>query len=224
MLSAYARNEWTVIAVVGVLLTLSAVVVGWWWLAPLPVVLAVGGLLFFRDPVRKPPTQRGVVLAVCDGRVSSVHEVAHFEPFDGPATCVRVFMSVFDVHLNRAPCHGRVASITHHDGRHGNTLNPQSIEDNESTTTVLVHHGKGHPVAAVRQVAGLLARTIHNALDVGQVVQRGQRIGIIKLGSTTELYLPAGLEPTVQVMQGQKVKAGVTVLASVASGDAQARD
>ncbi|MEM8781973.1 MAG: phosphatidylserine decarboxylase [Planctomycetota bacterium] len=222
MLSGYARAEWSIILLVGGLTTVSAALLGWWWVAPLPVIVAVATVLFFRDPVRKPPSQRGAVVAVCDGRVSSIHKVEHFPPFDGPATCVRVFMSVFDVHLNRAPCHGKVAAITEQPGRFGNTLNPQSIEDNQSVTTLLVHPSKGHPVAAVRQVAGMLARTIHNALYDGQIVQRGQRMGIIKLGSTTELYLPETLEPAVRVTQGQKVLAGQTVLASVNPTDAGA--
>ncbi|MEM7577446.1 MAG: phosphatidylserine decarboxylase [Planctomycetota bacterium] len=222
MLSGYARAEWSIILLVGALLTISGALLGWWWLAPLPIVIAVVTVLFFRDPVRKPPSQRGAVVAVCDGRVSSIHDVEHFPPFDGPATCVRVFMSVFDVHLNRSPCHGKVAAITEQPGNFGNTLNPQSIEDNQSVTTLLVHPSKGHPVAAVRQVAGMLARTIHNALRDGQIVQRGQRMGIIKLGSTTELYLPRTIEPVVQVTQGQKVLAGQTVLASVNSADPSA--
>ncbi len=219
MLSGYARTEWSIILLVGVLLTVAAALLGWWWIAPLPILIAAITVLFFRDPIRKPPSHRGAVVAVCDGRVSSIHDVEHFPPFDGPAMCVRVFMSVFDVHLNRSPCHGKIAAITQQPGRFGNTLNPQSIEDNQSVTTLLVHPSKGHPVAAVRQVAGMLARTIHNALRDGQIVQRGQRMGIIKLGSTTELYLPRTLEPVVQVTQGQKVLAGETVLASVNTVD-----
>lgn len=215
MLSRYAKTEWTVLILIGALLAGSAALLAWWWAVAAVAVVTVATLLFFRDPPRQTPTQRGVVVAPADGRISSVHDLEHFPPFDGPAVCVRVFMSVFDVHLNRSPCHGRVADITHHDGHHGNTLNPKSIEDNESMVTVLVHPTKGHPVAAVRQVAGLLARTIHNALHPGQVIQRGQRIGIIKLGSTTELYLPLTLQPHVRVQQGQKVQAGVTVLATV---------
>jgi phosphatidylserine decarboxylase len=222
MLSGYAKAEWSIILIVGLLLSIAAAVVGWWWVAPLPFLLAAVLVLFFRDPVRKPPSQRGAVVAVCDGRVSSIHDVAHYDGFDGPATCVRVFMSVFDVHLNRTPCHGRVAKISEQPGKFGNTLNPQSIEDNQSVTTLLVHPAKGHPVAAVRQVAGMLARTIHNALRTGQIVQRGQRMGIIKLGSTTEIYLPAALSPDVQISPGQRVYAGQTVLATVASMDGAA--
>ena len=123
-------------------------------------------------------------------------------------------MSVLDVHIDRRATVRSPASSTR-PGSHGNTLNPASMADNESVTTLLVHPTRGHPVAVVRQIAGLLARTIHNALSEGQVVQRGQKMGIIKLGSTTELYLPTSANVTVRVREGEKVKAGVTVLASV---------
>ena len=216
MLSSFAKTEWTFALICGVLLAGAAALMQWWWVVPLPLLAAAGVLAFFRDPARRTPSQRGVMLAPCDGRVSSIHAVDHYPAFNGPALCVRVFMSVFDVHINRAPCHAAVRDITHRPGNHGNTLNPKSIEDNEAVTTLLVHPTRSHPVAAVRQVAGLLARTIHNALETGQVVQRGQRMGIIKLGSTTELYVPMPMNPTVRVRQGEMVKAGLTVLVEVA--------
>ena len=218
MLSPFAKREWITAAASGGLLAGAAALMGWWWVTPLPLLAAAGVLAFFRDPPRRPPSQRGVMLAPCDGTVSSIHPVEHHDGLDGPAVCIRVFMSVLDVHINRAPCHGSVADIQHRPGRHGNTLNPKSIEDNEAVTTLLVHPTRRHPVAAVRQVAGLLARTIHNALEPNQVVQRGQRMGIIKLGSTTELYIPTGLEPTPRVEVGHKVHAGVTILADIEPG------
>lgn len=219
MLSPYAKNEWLTIAAVGLLLTITSFAMGWWWLAFLIVPLTAALMAFFRDPNRKTPSQRGAMIAPADGRISSIHEVEHFEPFGGPATCVRIFLSVLDVHINRSPCHGQITSITHKPGDHLNALNPKSAETNESNLIVLVHPIKNHPLAAVRQVAGLLARTIACNVHEGDVVQRGQRIGIIKLGSTTELYLPADLEPKVSIQQGQKVYAGVTVLAHVTSKD-----
>ena len=217
MLSGFAKTEWIVISACGAAATLAFLLLGWAWLAVLAAVVTLATLLFFRDPTRRPPSAKGAVVAACDGTVSSVHEVEHHELLGGPAVCVRVFMSVLDVHINRTPCHGAVASVTHTPGNHGNTLNPASMEDNESVTTLLVHPTKGQPVAVVRQIAGLLARTIHNALSEGQVVQRGQKMGIIKLGSTTELYLPRSedVEVTLRVREGEKVKAGVTILASV---------
>ena len=215
MLSPYGKNEWITIASAGLMLAVASLVLGQWLIAILLIVLTGALLAFFRDPNRRPPSQRGAVTAPADGRVSSIHEVEHFEPFDGPATCVRIFLSVLDVHINRSPCHGQVTRITHKPGDHKNALNPTSAETNESNLILLSHPIKKHPLAAVRQVAGLLARTIACGVHEGDVVQRGQRIGMIKLGSTTELYLPAELQPTIQVRQGQKVYAGTTVMAQV---------
>jgi phosphatidylserine decarboxylase len=215
MLSPYGKQEWLTILVVGLLLAAAAGVAQWWWAVVAVLILTVAGLLFFRDPDRPMPTQRNVVVAPADGKISSIHEVEHFEPFGEPATCVRIFLSVFSVHINRCPCHGKVSSITHTPGKHGNALNPESAEDNENNLIVLVHPIREHPVAAVRQVSGMLARTITCAISEGQTLQRSQRIGMIKLGSTTELYLPASMSPQVQVREGQKVKGGWSVLAHV---------
>jgi len=219
MLSTYGKNEWITIAAAGLMLVVASLIMGLWLIAILLLAIASALLLFFRDPERSTPSQRGAVTAPADGRVSSIHEVEHFEPFDGPATCIRIFLSVLDVHINRSPCHGQVTSVTHKPGDHKNALNPTSAETNESNLIVLVHPIRRHPLAAVRQVAGLLARTIACGVHEGDVVQRGQRIGMIKLGSTTELYLPTDLQPKVAVQQGQKVYAGLTILATVTSKD-----
>lgn len=215
MLSPLAKQETLTIAAIGLLLSIAVVLLGVWWLLVLVVPLTLGLLAFFRDPNRRTPTQRGVMTAPSSGRISSVHELDHFEPLGGPATCVRIFMSVLDVHINYSPYHAEVASVTHTDGAHLNTLNPQSAEDNESNLIVLTHPTRGYPMAAVRQVAGMLARTIVCTAEEGQVLQRGQRIGLIKLGSTTELYIANDLAPQVRVRQGQKVDGGLTVLAQV---------
>lgn len=217
MLSSYGKNEWLTIIAVGLLLTIACVLLGWWVVAGLVVVATLAVLSFFRDPPRRTPHQRNVVVAPADGKVSSIHTLDHFEPLAGPATCVRIFLSVLDVHVNRSPCHGLVSQILYKPGAHMNALNPDSAEANESNLIVMLHPQKKYPVAAVRQVAGLLARTIACAAKEGDILQRGQKIGMIKLGSTTELYLPADLHPQVVVELGQKVKGGVTVLAHTTS-------
>lgn len=215
MLSKHAKQECITIAAVGFMLSVAVVIIGLWWLL-IPIVPATVGLLaFFRDPERRTPTQRGVMVAPSDGRISSIHDVAHFEPLEGPATCVRIFMSVLDVHINYSPYHTAVESITHTPGEHLNTLKPESAEDNENNLLVLVHPNRGYKMAAVRQVAGLLARTIVCHVHENQVIQRGQRIGLIKLGSTTELYICKDLAPRLQVKEGQRVYGGVTVLAQI---------
>ena len=198
MLSAYGKKEWLAIVAMGMMLTVTCVAVGWHGWAAGAVLLTVALLSFFRDPNRVAPSQRNIVVAPADGKVSSVHRVEHFEPFDGPAQCVRIFLSVFDVHVNRCPCHAKVIRITHKPGKHRNALNPESASDNESTLMQLHHPTRGHPVAAVRQVAGMLARTIECRAQVGQILQRGERFGMIKLGSTVELYLPESLEPQIE--------------------------
>lgn len=222
MLSADARNEWLTILTVAMLLAVTAIVFKLWWVVLAIIVIAAALIAFFRDPERNIPTHRGIMVAPADGKVSSIHQVDHFEPLGGPATCVRIFLSVFDVHVNRAPCHGLVTHLAHKPGKHLNALNPDSAEVNESNLIVLHHPIRRYPVAAVRQVAGLCARTICCNLEKDQTVQRGQRIGIIKLGSTTELYIPNELKPQVQVSVGQKVKGGETVLAHITAVENQA--
>jgi len=190
-------------------------VIGWWWLAIIVLLVTGGVLTFFRDPHRRIPTERNVMVSPADGRVTSIHEVEHFEPFDGPAVCVRIFLSVFNVHVNRSPCHSIVSSMQHGDGSHLSALNPRSAEENEWHLIVLRHPTDESHVAAVRQVAGQVARTIVCGVSQEQVVQRGERIGMIILGSTTELYVPMTSGPRVRVSQGEQVRGGVTVLVSL---------
>ncbi|MBX2850798.1 MAG: phosphatidylserine decarboxylase [Phycisphaeraceae bacterium] len=215
MLSKHAKQECITIAAVGFMLSVALALTWFWWLVPLIIIVAFALLAFFRDPERRTPTQRGVMVAPSDGRISSIHEVEHYEPLGGPAVCVRIFMSVLDVHINYSPYHTAVESITHTPGEHLNTLKPESAEDNESNLLVLVHPNREYKMAAVRQVAGMLARTIVCHVHEDQVIQRGQRIGLIKLGSTTELYILKDLSPRLQVKDGQRVTGGVTVIAQI---------
>ena len=217
MLTHYGRREWLTILVLGLVLVGAFTATEWWWSAVMVVAVTLALLSFFRDPPRRIPADRGLVVSPADGRVSSVHEVEHFEPLGGAAVCVRVFLSVLNVHVNRSPCHGLVTRVEHKAGSHLNALNPESAEVNESNLVVLVNPTHRYPVAAVRQVAGLIARTIVCGVVDDQIVQRGQRTGMIKFGSTTELYLPKALAPQVMVEQGQRVRGGSTVLARVSS-------
>ena len=216
MLTAYGKREWRTILAIGLTLAATCVFVQWWQLAAACIVVTAALLSFFRDPVRSIPSQRGVMVSPADGRVSSVHELDYFEPLGEAAVCVRIFLSLLNVHVNRCPCHGQVDSITHQPGRHLSALNPRSARLNEWNLIVLRHPTRGHSVAAVRQVAGLLARTIVCGVKLGQILQRGERLGMIKFGSTTELYIPQSARPRVTVQKGQKVFGGQTVLAQLA--------
>ncbi len=216
--SPYARAEWLTILVVGVLLTASAAMVGLWWLGLFLLPLALLGVYTFRDPDRNAPTQRNVAVSPADGKVVSVHDVDAFAPFDDqPATCVRVYLSLLDVHVQRNPCHGKVAAVKRRRGKFHKAMNPASLVENEAATTLLVHPIKGHPVAAVRQIAGMVARTVVTTADKGDVLQRGQRLGLIKLGSMVELYLPAESVARVAIAPGQPVVAGETIVAELLS-------
>lgn len=217
MLSPYGKPQTTIIGIIGTGAMVGAAYFGWWITLAILAVITVGLLAFFRDPHRTVPTLRGQAVAPADGRISSIHTVDHYEPFDGPALCLRIFLSVLDVHINRAALHGKVASITHKPGKYLNALKAESAELNESVT--LVFHNPTHevPVCAIRQIAGAIARRIVTGVDVGDILQRGQRFGMIKFGSTTELYLPHPDRVEVKIQQGQYVWAGVTVMAIVPS-------
>lgn len=217
MLSTYGKREWLTILLIGVLCVATFAYLQWWWLLATAAVVDLALLSFFRDPHRNVPTQKHIHVSPADGTISSIHELDHFEPFGEGAVCIRIFLSVFNVHVNRAPCHCSVASITHKPGKYLNALKPESAEENESNTLVLIHPVRRTPIAAVRQVSGMIARTIECGVIVGDTLQRGQRFGMIKLGSTTELYLPKSAEPEVLVKLHQKVKGGATMLARVSA-------
>jgi phosphatidylserine decarboxylase len=224
MLTPYGKRQWLTIIIVTLVLAGVGVYLKWWWLPPVVVVIALLLLSFFRDPNRRVPAQKGVMVSPADGRISSIHQLDHYEPLGGPATCIRIFLSVADVHVNRSPCHGYVASITPKPGLYLNALNPKSAEVNESNLIVLVHPVKRTPIAAIRQVSGLIARTIVCGCKVGDTLQRGQRFGMIKFGSTTELYVPEAARPQIEVRQGQYVWAGKTVLLKVSPQEAEMID
>ncbi len=221
MLSLYGKNEWLTLAAITLLLAITVILMGTWYLSFPVILIGTGLVLFFRDPERAVPPQRGIVVSPADGRISSIHRIDRFEPFDGPAVCIRIFMSIFNVHINRSPCHGTVETIRHQQGRHLNLLNPSSMEENESNLIVLVHPIRRHHVAAIRQIAGMLARTIVCSVRKKQTLQRGTRLGMIKLGSSTELYLPESLHAEIKVETGDRVMGGVSVLAVIPHQESQ---
>ena len=190
------------------------------WLASLAVILPAGGLgvLFFRNPARKVPAGPGILVAPADGRVVEVAAVAEEEYIAGPALKVSIFLSIFDVHLNRAPCSGRVEHLVHRDGQHLDARDPDSATRNERQSIGLARGEPGGAPAAkvlVRQISGAIARRIVCPLRMGQTMERGRLIGMIKYGSRTEILVaspPGGpkLEPLVKV--GDMVRAGETVV------------
>jgi phosphatidylserine decarboxylase len=212
----WARRE---IAMVGVaFLVGGGAGLGIAWLDGLPGGYAVTGafalmfaftLFFFRDPWRATPPGKEDLLAPADGVVTDVEEVDETEYLGGKARRVGIFMSVFDVHVNRTPVTGEVRYLRHKDGEYGNVLFERAWARNENILIGL--KGDRGPVA-VRLVAGAVARRIVCAVKPGDAVERGRRIGMVKFGSRAEVLVPAaaGWKPAVEV--GRKVKAGVTPL------------
>jgi len=173
-LSPLARWECLSLAGSGLLLAGACFILGWWWLLPIVAIAAAALVLFFRDPNRRPPAQRNAWVAVADGRVSSVHEIESYEPLGGePVLCVRIFISVLDVHVVRSPAHARLAASVDRGGTFRNALRAENLEDNASRTLTLHHPVRDEAIGAVRLIAGALARTITTPVKPGTTLQRG---------------------------------------------------
>jgi phosphatidylserine decarboxylase len=186
---------------------------GWLW--PIaPFVLALFFLWFFRDPERAVPAGEGVVVSPGDGLVT---ETASIETPTGPRKRISIFLSVFDVHVNRSPIGGVVSQIAYQKGKFLNAMNPASAESNEQNTVTVRGQGpdEGFEVT-FKQIAGLLARRIVFRCREGQTVERGQRVGLIKFGSRVDVVLPA--TASLQVKVGERVKGGASVLALMPPG------
>jgi phosphatidylserine decarboxylase len=193
----------------------------WWPLSLLVVPIWIWLLAFFRDPERVVPTDPHALVSPADGKVADITELPSVELLGGvPAVRVGIFLSVFNVHINRAPCDGRVVSVIYQKGKFINAMShAQASEQNESNTLVLADVAENRPIAVVKQIVGLIARRIVCATRPGDTLGRGQRFGMIKFGSRTELYIPKWLEPEIQVRIGQKVRGGMDIIAIVRNPD-----
>jgi phosphatidylserine decarboxylase len=201
-----------------VLLALLAAGLGWIWLplALLPLPVFVWLLAFFRDPERTVPTGPNLMVSPADGMVSDIEHLADHPSLGGPGVRVGIFLSVFNVHINRAPCDGVITSVVYKKGKFINALKHSDASTlNESNTITFADPATGQTCAVVRQIVGLIARTIVFPGKIGDSLTRGQRIGMIKFGSRTELYIPARLAPQVQVQIGQKVHGALTIIATI---------
>jgi phosphatidylserine decarboxylase len=213
------RHGWREM-LIGTLL-LSLIAWGLWHLYPLlallPLIPWIWLLAFFRDPPRRLPADPLAIVSPADGKVSDITQLDHFEPLAGPCLRVGIFLSVFNVHINRSPCDGRATAVVYTPGKFINALHSAAAsQQNESNLLVLAEPGSHRPVAAVKQIVGLIARRIVCTAKPGDALARGQRIGMIKFGSRTELYLPLWLDPHLRVQIGQKVRAGCDAIAVTA--------
>jgi phosphatidylserine decarboxylase len=183
------------------------------WAAVPPLLVGLAVLWFFRNPRRIPPAGVGLVVAPADGRVVTVADVAHDEYLGGPAVQIGIFLSVFDVHVNRTPVASRVIGLTYRRGKFLNALLPASARENEQLALRLEENEPPYRRFVVRQIAGAIARRIVCWVAPGQELARGEAFGMIKLGSRTELLLPQDPDLQLLVRPGQRVYAGTTVLA-----------
>jgi len=176
------------------------------WAIP-ALVLAAFFLWFFRDPQRVIPATAGAVVSPADGKVTDISMVQLEE---GPRRRISIFLSVFDVHVNRSPITGIIRDVRYQRGQFRNAMGAASAEHNEQN--VITVEGEGQRLV-FKQIAGLLARRIVFTKKIGDRVERGERVGMIKFGSRTDILLDAGADVKVKV--GDRVKGGASVLAYV---------
>ena len=176
-------------------------------LTAVPVLLGLFLMWFFRDPSRPVPRDAGLIVSPADGKVEDAEWI---ETAAGSRVRVSIFLNVFDVHVNRVPVSGTVSLVEYREGAFLNALNAESAIHNEQT---LITIDAGEYSVSFKQIAGVLARRIVCNLREGDRVIRGQRMGLIKFGSRTDVLLPANVD--LRVKAGDRVKGGSSVLAVV---------
>lgn len=190
------------------LLALLALAVGWKWLALVFAFFALAFLGFFRDPNRIPPIGERLILSPADGKVVGVKRGEKEGLFEGTETRISIFLSPFDVHVNRAPVRGKIEEVRYQKGSFVAAYKEEASQNNEKNALSLVDAG-GRKLGVV-QVAGVLARRIVCYVKKGDVLEQGQRFGMIMFGSRVDLFLPGGTR--VDVVEGQRVRAGETII------------
>jgi phosphatidylserine decarboxylase len=179
-----------------------------WWLAIFFVALILYTIAFFRDPDRSDPPDQLAVVAAADGRVVDIQEIDEEEFLKARSKRIGIFLSIFDVHTNRAPVGGRIAFQQYRKGFCFDARRPECSEKNEAMTWAFQNP---RATIVVRQLTGAIARRIVGWAKVGDELRRGQRFGMIRFGSRTEVYLPLDAEILVKV--GDHVKGGASVIA-----------
>ncbi len=198
-------------------------VAGWLTVATLAVV----GILivwFFRNPPRRIPVEPGLVVSPADGTIVEIDDLDYDEFIGGPVVRIGIFLSIFSVHINRAPVAGRVIGLRYQPGKYLNALRAASARENEQLAVRMQETTAPYRRYIVRQITGAIARRIVCWLKPGDELARGETFGMIKLGSRTELVLPREVGLAVQARLGDKVRAGATVLAAYAEVNTDRRD
>ena len=208
------EDGWRFIAIFAGLAFLGALSGLAWLFWPL-LLLMFWAVYFFRDPPRGVPQEEGLLIAPADGLVQMVTQSAPPAELglgDQPLTRVSIFLSVFDVHINRAPCAGTVEVVAYRPGKFLNAAADKASDENERMAIAL-RRADGNLIGFV-QIAGWVARRIVCYVKPGQAIVAGERFGHIRFGSRTDLYLPAGAR--LLVAPGQRMIGGETVMAELA--------
>jgi len=175
-------------------------------------VILIWSLTFFRDPKRRCPSDSNLLLAPADGQITDIGTVEKNDFIGGTALRIGIFLSIFNTHINRAPCNVKVEKITYRKGKYKNAMNPLSSQVNESNDLSLIRTDDPQDKLIVRQISGAIARRIVCDKTEGQELAGGEKFGMIKFGSRTELYVPLRENAKCLVQIGDKVKAGLTAL------------
>jgi phosphatidylserine decarboxylase len=193
--------------------TIGLALTPWWYTSFVPGIVLALIVYFFRDPPRRVPTGLGLIVSPADGKIVEIVKI-DYDPFiGGPAVRIGIFLSIFSVHINRAPCAARSIRLEYSPGKYLNALNPRSAIENEAMWLGLEETVPPYRRVIVRQIAGAIARRIVCAVRPGEVLERGQKFGMIKLGSRTELIVPDEPALEIAIGLGQNVGAGRSVLA-----------
>jgi phosphatidylserine decarboxylase len=206
-----------IVLIFSALIIFSAVKISAWFYLTLTLPAVVFGfiLYFFRDPERKIPADGNLLLSPADGTVTHLEKIPDEENFKREAWRVSIFMSIFDVHLNRAPFGGAVEKIVYKKGEFFDARNKDALNLNESNTIIFSTANDQLPLFVVRQIAGLIARRIVCTVKIGDEVCAGSKIGMMKFSSRCELIVPvdSGVEWSIKI--GDHVSAGESILGKI---------
>lgn len=194
--------------VTGLLITILFFYCGFFYPGLFFLILTLFTIFFFRDPERRNAIRKNAVLTPADGRILNIWDLDDNNPLGVPAKKIGIFMSVFNVHVNRVPSSGKILSIAYHPGRFFSANLDKASEQNESNC-ITMETDKGEKIVFV-QIAGLIARRIVCWIKEQEYVKAGQRFGLIRFGSRLDVYISAKSE--IMVRSGDRVKAGETIL------------
>lgn len=212
-LSIYGRRQMSLFTGTFILLFIISLIFKHFIVSIVSLMLALFVLYFFRDPARRITASARDILAPADGRIVGIEKVFDKTYINAEAVKVSIFLSIFDVHLNRMPCAGVIEYISYKKGKFYNAARSKASESNERTIIGILD--KDYNVKLiVKQIAGVIARRIICELREGQEVLAGQKFGMIMFGSRTEVYVPVG-HFELKVKVGQHVKAGKTVVGAL---------